>query len=302
MDWDHYRIFYETAMSGTITAAAKSLGLSQPSVSRSLSQLETSLDRKLFLRSKHGLILTSDGHILLDYVSKAYGFLHQAEADLTKKQSGQILTIAVSQLTVMTIIPPILQNFKKNNPETHIVLTTSSTRAAVASLQSGLADLSIVPGPLELTPDLKATPCLSLKMVLVAGNEYDFLRGKRFPFSLLSRYPFIGLSAGTAGRKYTDQFLSARGLSVTPAIEVPTSDLIPKLVENNLGLAIVARIFVQNALRRHTVFCLETEEKLPPRSFWVCTSENRPLSLAGERFLKTLTAYIGQLRKRLPVQ
>lgn len=65
---DLYRIFYVIAKSGSISAAAETLFISQPAITFQIKKLEDQLGISLFTRTKHGVILTDDGKVLFDYV------------------------------------------------------------------------------------------------------------------------------------------------------------------------------------------------------------------------------------------
>ncbi|MEG2708711.1 MAG: LysR family transcriptional regulator, partial [Vagococcus sp.] len=65
---DLYQVFYEVSQHKSFSKAAKSLYLTQPAVSQSISQLETELDVRLFNRTPQGVMLTEEGKLLYDYV------------------------------------------------------------------------------------------------------------------------------------------------------------------------------------------------------------------------------------------
>ena len=67
-----YWIFYTVANAGNISKAAKELYISQPAISKSIQKLEDGLECKLFSRSSRGVVLTDEGRLLYDHVSKAF--------------------------------------------------------------------------------------------------------------------------------------------------------------------------------------------------------------------------------------
>ena len=85
-----YRVFQEVARMGNISAAAQNLYISQSAVSQSIKQLEEQLQVRLFSRSTRGVVLTSEGKMLLDYVSHGLGLIQCGEEKLA--QSRQLLT------------------------------------------------------------------------------------------------------------------------------------------------------------------------------------------------------------------
>ena len=77
-----YRVFQEVARMGNISAAAQNLFISQSAVSQSIKQLEEQLQVRLFSRSTRGVVLTSEGKLLLDYVSHGLGLIQCGEEKL----------------------------------------------------------------------------------------------------------------------------------------------------------------------------------------------------------------------------
>ena len=102
-----YRVFQEVARMGNISAAAQNLYISQSAVSQSIKQLEEQLQVRLFSRSTRGVVLTSEGKMLLDYVSHGLGLIQCGEEKLA--QSRQLLTgeliIGASDTVTKTYLP-----------------------------------------------------------------------------------------------------------------------------------------------------------------------------------------------------
>ena len=84
-----YRVFQEVARMGNISAAAQNLFISQSAVSQSIKQLEEQLQVRLFSRSTRGVVLTSEGKLLLDYVSHGLGLIPVSYTHLIGKRRGR---------------------------------------------------------------------------------------------------------------------------------------------------------------------------------------------------------------------
>ena len=111
-----YRVFHEVARMGNISAAAQNLFISQSAVSQSIKQLEEQLQVRLFSRSTRGVVLTSEGKLLLDYVSHGLGLIQCGEEKLA--QSRQLLTgeliIGASDTVTKTYLVSRLAAFHQN--------------------------------------------------------------------------------------------------------------------------------------------------------------------------------------------
>ena len=94
--YDYYRIFYYVAKYKSFSKAATILMGSQPNISRFMSNLESQLGCKLFIRSNRGVTLTLEGQKLYHHVSIAFQHLQAAELELAQDRSLEhgILTLA----------------------------------------------------------------------------------------------------------------------------------------------------------------------------------------------------------------
>ncbi|PCI34386.1 MAG: hypothetical protein COB54_00920 [Alphaproteobacteria bacterium] len=89
MDWSALKVFLAIAESGSLTAAARTLKISQPTLSRKLSTLEQSLDSQLFQRLPRGLVLTEAGESIMASVRQ----MEDQALEVEKKLTGQNLRL-----------------------------------------------------------------------------------------------------------------------------------------------------------------------------------------------------------------
>lgn len=82
---EYYKVFYYVAKTGSFTASAKELSVSQSAVSQSVKQLETLLSAVLFKRTAKGVRLTAEGELLFSYVQKGYEQIETGEKMLDRK-------------------------------------------------------------------------------------------------------------------------------------------------------------------------------------------------------------------------
>ncbi len=286
MTLNYCYVFYQVALSQNITEAARRMHISQPSVSRSISLLEAELGKKLFIRSKNGVMFTEDGKLFFEYVSKGMKWLNKAELEIqeTDKQE-ETITLGVSQLSIRTILPPILQEFSSSHPSVNLIIQTASSINTVDTLSDDLIDVAIVPDPVDTKPDIETIKLMDISNSLIAGQKYNYLQGRTIKLEELNHYPFIALSQGTAGRRWLNHLFMENALEISPTIEIPTSDLIVPLAKNNLGLGIVADIFIQNELSSGEIIKLSIDAELPPRSFILCYKKNKEQKTAVKDFI-----------------
>lgn len=116
--WELYRSFLAVLREGTLSAAARALGLTQPTVGRHVQELESALDTKLFTRSQNGLRPTHAAITLEPHAQAMAG----AAAALIRAISGKdfgahaVVRIAASEIIGTEVLPPILAGFRANHP------------------------------------------------------------------------------------------------------------------------------------------------------------------------------------------
>jgi DNA-binding transcriptional LysR family regulator len=141
-DWNQARAFLVTAEQGSLSAAARSLGLTQPTLGRQVAALEESLGVTLFERVGRSLSLTAAGLDLLDHV-KAMG---EAAGQVSLAASGQsqtvegLVVITASDLLAAYQLPPILDELRELAPGIDIEVVASNE---IRDLKRREADIAI---------------------------------------------------------------------------------------------------------------------------------------------------------------
>lgn len=295
VSFEYYKIFYYVAKYENITAAAKVLFLSQPTVSHYIRSLEKELGLSLFIRSKSGVILTPEAKLLFSHVKKACEEFWAAEETLaaSKSLAAGTLRIGASEMTLHNFLLPYLEQFKNRYPELKLKIFSSTTPDALTALKKGEVDFAIVISPLRHTDGLSVIPLVPFQDIVIAGTRFQKLCQKAMSLHELTHYPLICLSHGTATRYFLEQQFSAAGVPLEPDVEPATTDLVTPLAAHNLGLGFVPENFAAEALKTGSVFRISLKKELPPRHICVVSDSLHPLSLAGKQFLSLLPSYPG---------
>ena len=149
-DWNRARAFLVTAEEGSLSAAARSLGMAQPTLGRQVSALEEELGVVLFERLGKGLTLTPSGLELVEHV-RAMG---AAATRVSLTASGQAqsvegtVRITASEVTSAYMLPPIIARMREDMPGITIEIVSSN---ALSDLRRREADIAIRSGPVSYT-------------------------------------------------------------------------------------------------------------------------------------------------------
>ena len=246
-DWNQARAFFVTAEEGTLSAAARALGLTQPTLGRQVAALEKDLGVVLFERVGRSLSLTQAGLELLEHART----MGEAAAHISLAASGQSQSIegkvSITATNVMATyhLPPVLKRLREMAPAIEIEIVASNE---VRDLQRREADIAIRHGRPE-QPDLIAKLVGETSAHLYATKEYlekigrpespsdlagaDFI-GFEHPERLLPALQGLGLPVNRENFKLVSASgtviieMAKQGLGIVPLIRYD-ADLIPEL-------------------------------------------------------------------------
>ncbi|MAQ86265.1 MAG: LysR family transcriptional regulator [Maritimibacter sp.] len=210
-DWNRARAFLVTAEEGSLSAAARALGMAQPTLGRQVSALEAELGLALFERAAHGLVLTPSGLELLDHVramGEAAGRMSLAAGGRSQEIEGTIC-ISASELYAAHLLPPIVAQLRQQAPGIEVEIVASNAAADLRRREADIALRNFRPEQ----PDLVARRLRDDHAWLYATPEYLKRIGNPTRPEHLSKAEFVGFDTGPALLRA----LNALGLDLSPA-------------------------------------------------------------------------------------
>ncbi|MGJ8585550.1 MAG: LysR family transcriptional regulator [Marinosulfonomonas sp.] len=169
-DWNRARAFLVTAEEGSLSAAARALGMAQPTLGRQVDALEQELGLALFERAGRGVTLTPGGLELLEHVramGDAATRVSLVAAGQTDSIEGEVL-IAASELYAAHILPPIVAKLRQQQPGIRLELVAANTPSDLRRREADIAIRNFRPAE----PDLIARKIADAKARLYASPNY----------------------------------------------------------------------------------------------------------------------------------
>lgn len=210
-DWNHLRAFLATADAGSYSAAARALGLAQPTVGRQVAALEAELGVALFQRAGRGLAPTPVGLELVEQVRA----MEEAAVAVSRVATGQAaaldgpICIAASEVVATWLLPPLLARLRARHPGIEVEVVASNVAQDLRRREADLAIRNFRP----TEPELVARRLPDGEARLYATPRYLRTLGPRPDVAALSHATFIGFDHADTYR----QGLAALGLSLTAA-------------------------------------------------------------------------------------
>jgi DNA-binding transcriptional LysR family regulator len=234
-DWNRARAFLVTAEEGSLSAAARALGMAQPTLGRQVDALEAELGVVLFERVGRGFTLTPSGHELLDHV-RAMGDAANRMSLSAAGQSQSIegtVCIAASETYAAFLLPPILVKLRRAEPGIEIEIVTSNKPSDLRRREADIAIRNFRP----TEPDLVAKKIRDFPARLYATPAYiERIGNPKLPYDLRGA-DFISIDGSGAFMKG----LNALGLNLTERnfpILAENYLVMWELVKHGLGIGI----------------------------------------------------------------
>lgn len=284
-----YRIFYITAKSGSISKAAAELFTSQPAISQSIKQLEEKLGGQLFYRNARGVTLTAEGEVLFQYIEQGYGIMMTAERKFSelKQMNAGHLRISVSSAVCKYELLGAISEYHQSYPNIKIDIKDESSHEIARLLNMGEIDIGILnlrnmdENNMDVIKNIQVQDCF------VVGKAYENLCRKPISIQKIAKeYSLIMLQKGGSTRTYIEEYFHSNGIELMPRIELSNLDLMVEFAINGLGIACVAKDYVQRELRSKELFELPLKEKIPPRQLLAATKKGMPISTATQAFIE----------------
>jgi DNA-binding transcriptional LysR family regulator len=178
MDLIKLRYFQTVAKTLHFRRAAALLNISQPPLSKSIKTLEDELGTQLFLRTRRRVELTPAGEVLLKRCERIFQELEDTKIEVKRYNRGEKGTIRIGceDGTTFSVLPPLLQTFKKRYPAISCSVVTQALDQQIKGLSAGDLDAGIVPLPVN-HPELELIKLQSCSLV-AAFAEHLPLAGK----------------------------------------------------------------------------------------------------------------------------
>ncbi|MDH4564784.1 LysR family transcriptional regulator [Pseudomonas sp. BN411] len=232
------KAFYMVARLGSITQAAKKLGLSQPTVTTQIRNLEGQYGVELFHRGGRRLTVSEEGAKLLPMVK----VLLQQEADIEffLRNCGQMQGTLRIGATAPYYILDLVRTFRERFPQIDVSLDIGNSQQVVEALEEYRVDLAASSQKLD---DARLVRMVlgSDPLVLAVHREHPLARRKSVSLEDLKGHCLLMREPGSTTRQLTEDMLKDAGISIGPLLEIGSRESIREAVIRNLGISIIAR-------------------------------------------------------------
>lgn len=275
--------FCTTVEQKSISAAARRMYLSQPSVSERLSELEREVRVPLLERSRSGIQLTSEGLFFYEKARKVLDEMADLQSTVQglQEKADVQLRFACCVTVGEHLLPEWLWEFNKEVPQAAPSVLMGNDQVVINAIKSGEMPFGIVATDAGYEA-FESKVILEDELIVVVAPQHPWARRSIVAEDLPSE-PFISREEGSTVREVIEQTLSeVNGVSVNAQMELGNTNAVKQAIESGLGYSILSRADVQKKLEAGTL--VQVKGLAIRWTFKLVRNSSVPLSKAEKGF------------------
>lgn len=261
MEIRQLRAFVAVAETGTFTAGARRVHVTQSAISMQIRQLEEEAGVQLFVRAPRRVLLTEAGERML---LRARSILHEHDAALLEMaemagtERGRLRVGSASANISAESLPPVLKTLRERHPQMEIFVKTGTSEALVEQILSGELDMALVSLPVEAR-GVKTETLMRDSLVAIVCPEHPLAKERVVSAYTLANEKLILGERGGNTRRILEQFFAEAGVRPTVSMELNRLASIKRMVEAGMGVGIVPSQSVREEVGEGRIIALWIE-------------------------------------------
>jgi DNA-binding transcriptional LysR family regulator len=280
------QVFLTVATEKSFSRAAEKLLRTQPAVSLALQRLEQELGEKLIDRSGKELILTDAGRTVIEYARRfqsLQGELENSLAELRDNSAGRLL-IGANESATLYLLHHI-ERYRELYPKIKVTVRRSLSSRIPVELLDGNLELGVISyDPAD--ERIKSKVIYSDSLVFVVSPKHGLAHRKTVSIEELGAETFIAHNVISPYREVVVRTFRERKVPLGIDVEMPTIETIRRLVQNNLGVAFLPRMCVEQEIEQKVLCEVRVKEMHLERKIRLVYPTRRALSHAAHAFLE----------------
>ena len=215
----HIQVLVTVSETGSIRAAARRLGLTQPALSKAIRQMEADFHVPMLTRTPRGVVLTDYGRAVLTRarsIDNEIKRMNEEVAQLAGSMRGSV-SIAVAPLPALLILPHVIPKFCAQYPDVQVRVLDGMFPTVLPPVREGTFDFTVGPAPPDRVPgEFEIEELLDTELVVVARAGHPRVRARKLADVAGDRWMTLG-PAGSPGDYFIEAF-QAKGLPLPAAM------------------------------------------------------------------------------------
>ena len=284
--------FYHVARVRSVSKAARTLELGQPTVTTHLRKLEDEFGITLFDRIKRPIQLTSEGITLLELVTPVVTSVDALKTQMDYAERRGSFVVGAYPDLVTHHLPAGIQRFRQDYPDVRIRLLARSYNPLIQLVRSGEIDLAFCSSPPPDDASLEFKDLFKYNTVLMTPPGHELLNGKQ-PVGLeeIAAFPLILPAPESQLRQRVEQAFKNRGLTADVVLALDDTESMKRYVEIGMGVGIGSD-FTLHSEDHHRFGVHRLDHIFPSSVIGVCTLKGKFAGQAVRNFIEMMSDQI----------
>jgi LysR family transcriptional regulator, low CO2-responsive transcriptional regulator len=278
------RSFLAVVRTGSVTAAAEELVVSQPSVSAAVSALTRELGVELTERVGRSVRPSPAGKVFAAYATDVIGLLDQGARAAREAADSSATELRIGAVTTAGehIAPQLMQAFAARHPEVALSVDVGNRERVFERLRTHRSDVAIGGRP----PDdgIVGERFLDNPIVVITASDDPLAKARRVRVEQLGSRPWLLREEGSGTRSMTEEFLAGHDLR-PPIRTLGSNGAIKQAARAGLGVSLQSRLATHLEVELGLLGTIHVDVPLPRRQWYVIRPAEGPVRPAVEHFL-----------------
>jgi len=278
------RSFLAVVRTGSVTAAADELVVSQPSVSAAVSALTRELGVELTERVGRNVRPSRAGRAFASYAADVVGLLDQGARAAREAADSAASELRIGAVTTAGeyIAPQLMQAFAAHHPEVTLSVDVGNRERVFERLRTHRSDIAI--GGRPPNDGIVARRFLDNPIVVVTAADDPLANGRRVRVEELGSRPWLLREEGSGTRSMTEEFLAGHDLH-PPIRTLGSNGAIKQAARAGLGVSLQSRLATHLEVELGLLGTIHVDVPLPRRHWYLIRPAHGPVRPAVEQFL-----------------
>lgn len=296
MKLNQLRYFLRIVEAGSMSKAAKLLGVAQPALSQHIANLEHELGAKILERTSGGVHATAAGEVLSDHARTIMRQVEQAYLDVShtdRTPRGEVVVV-LAEAAAGFIAPSLSIAVEGTHPEVHITAMEAMSVRASELVENGHVDLGFLPYG-HLLKKVEALPVITEHLYLIGRSDLELAGDAPIDFKDACNAPLILPSNPHFLRKKLEQTAFDHGLKMDVRANQDSTRLLQSYIETGYAYSILPLPSFYEGVRAGRLFARKVINPVIPRLMTIAWSRHKPLNKASRVVADELLRLIAKL-------
>lgn len=265
----HLQLLLALQRGGSLRAAAQTMNLTQPALSKALGEIESAFGVPLFDRSARGLTPTARGQVALEGAALLLAQLGHVQQEVVSAAPAVVLRVGAPPFVAHGYLPPVLARLTRGTPAVHVALLEERVPLLLRALAAGDVDALVTSYPAQMPEDLGARleyeKLFDAAFEVIAPPGHPLAKQRKVTWAMLAREAWVMPARSSMVRRVLEEcFLRAGQPVPVPVVESTSPVTNIEIVACGIGVSVAPATAVRTALEQKRIARLNVSPPIPP--------------------------------------